>query len=69
MKKDIIECTKDTSSLFDTIIPKSTQIQEAQQGSGAILFYQPSHKATRCFFDLTIEILERILVDKMSEVN
>lgn len=69
MKKDIIECTKDTSSLFDTIIPKSTQIQEAQQGSGSILFYQPSHKATRCFFDLALEILERILVDKMSEVN
>lgn len=67
MKKDIIECTKDTSSLFDTIIPKSTQIQEAQQGSGSILFYQPSHKVTRCFFDLTLEILERILIDKMSE--
>lgn len=67
MKQDILECTDDKSSLFDTTIPKNTQIQEAQQGSGAILFYQPSHKVTRVFFDLTIEILERILIDKMSE--
>ena len=69
MKNDILECTKDTSSLFNTTIPKSTIIQESQQGDGAILFSQPSSKIVRNYFDLTLEILERVLINEMSEDN
>ena len=67
MQKDILECTEETSSLFNTTIPKSTIIQESQQGDGSILFSQPSSKIVRNYFDLTIEILERILINEMSE--
>lgn len=69
MKTDILECTQDTSSLFNTTIPKSTIIQESQQGDGAILFSQPSSKIVRNYFDLTLEILERVLINEMSEDN
>jgi cellulose biosynthesis protein BcsQ len=69
MKNDILECTKDTSSLFNATIPKSTIIQESQQGDGAILFSQPSSKIVRNYFDLTLEILERVLINEMSEDN
>ena len=66
MKEDIIECTKETSSLFNTTIPKSTIIQESQQGEGAVLFTSPTNKIVRNFFDLTLEILERIIINKMT---
>ena len=66
MKEDIIECTKETSSLFNTTIPKSTIIQESQQGAGAVLFTSPTNKIVRNFFDLTLEILERIIINKMT---
>jgi len=69
MKNDIQECTNDTSSLFDTIIPKSTIIQESQVGDGATLFAQPCAKITRSYFDLALEIIERVLVNELSEDN
>jgi len=67
IKEDLDECTNGTTSLFDTIIPKATVVQEAVQGDGAVLFHSPSDEIVKNFFDLSIEILERILISKMSE--
>ena len=66
MKHDILECTNDKSSLFETVIAKSTIIQESQQGDGAVLFTAPCNKIVRNFFDLTLEIIERVIVNQMS---
>ena len=67
MKNDILDCTNETSSLFNTTIPKSTIVQESQQGDGAVLLTMPCNKIVRNFFDLALEILERILIEQMCE--
>lgn len=65
MKDDIVTCTNEASSLFATTIPKSTVVQTSQQGDGAVLFTNPTNKVVRNFFDLTLEILERIIINEI----
>ncbi|PHR71099.1 MAG: hypothetical protein COA66_10280 [Arcobacter sp.] len=69
MKEDILTCTDNKTSLFDTYIPKASVIPESQQGDGAVIFNSPTSKITRKYFDLTLEILERLAIEKDMENN
>lgn len=48
------------NTLFKTNISELNAIAEAQSGNGAVIFYQPTDKAVKLYFELTLEIIERI---------
>ncbi len=54
------------SNLFNTQISELSVISESQNGNGAALFYQPTDKAVKLYFELTMEILERIYMVEMN---
>jgi hypothetical protein len=42
---------------------------EAQYELGSILLYEPGNEVVRDYFDLTDEIVEKILIDKFSKLE
>lgn len=52
--------------LFEQAIRHSNIFNEAQYDTGSLLVYQPNHEFVRDYFNLTLEIIDRIIIDKMA---
>jgi cellulose biosynthesis protein BcsQ len=57
------------SQMFKTKIKRSNKMLEAQYELGSILLYEPGNEVVRDYFDLTDEIVEKILIDKFSKLE
>lgn len=57
------------SSLYKTIVKLDNILTEAQFDTGSALFYKPMHPLVRDYFDLTEEILEDIINNKLMQNN
>lgn len=56
-----------SANLFDQIIKLDNILNEAQYQTGSALIYNPTHELVRDYFNVSLEILERIVIDKMSK--
>lgn len=54
-----------SSSLYKTIVRLDNILTEAQFDNGSALLYKPNHPLVRDYFDLTEEILDDIISNKM----
>ncbi len=57
------------SSLFNQYIKRDNILTESQADMGSALLYEPTNELVRDYFNLTDEILERILIDKYSKAE
>lgn len=55
------------AKLFDQIIKHSNVLNEAQYETCSVLVYQPTNEIVRDYFNLCLEIIDKIIVDKMSK--
>ena len=53
--------------LFEQVIKNSNVMIEAQSETCSVLVYEPTHEIVRDYFNLSIEIIERIIIDKKSK--
>ena len=53
--------------LFDQYIKLDNVLNEAQNQTGSVLVYNPTHELVRDYFNLTQEIMDSIIIDKMSK--
>lgn len=67
MTKNLEEFSENTTKMFDTKIPRNKIIPESQQGQGAVINVSPTDKIARLFLDLSVEILEKLVISKMSK--
>lgn len=68
IQKDIEAGTKGECSIFNTFIPNNKIIDEVNTlGSGGVIFYEPCNQVTRSYMNLTLEVLERILINEVSQ--
>lgn len=51
--------------LFEQIIKHSNILNEAQYETGAVLVYQPTNEIVRDYFNLCLEIIDRIIINKI----
>ena len=56
-----------STTLFEQVIKQDNVLSEAQYDMGSVLLYNPTHELVRDYFNLTDEILERIIIDKYSK--
>lgn len=56
-----------SARLFNQHIKLDNILNEAQYQSGSVLVYNPTHELTRDYFNLTAEIIDSIIIDKMSK--
>ena len=57
------------SKLFETKIKRSSMLIEAQNKNGSLLYYEPTSELVRDYFNLTDEIIESIIIDKLSKLE
>ncbi len=55
----------DENKLFKTSIAEASVVEDSQTGNGSVLFYKPTEKTVKLYFELTLEILERIYTLEM----
>lgn len=55
------------AKLFSQHIKLDNVLNEAQYQTGSVLVYNPTHDLVRDYFNLTVEIMDSILIDKMSK--
>jgi len=55
------------ATLFEQVIKNSNVMIEAQSETCSVLVYEPTHEIVRDYFNLSIEIIERIIIDKKSK--
>ena len=53
------------NKLFKTSIAEASVVEDSQTGNGSVLFYKPTEKTVKLYFELTLEILERIYTLEM----
>lgn len=53
--------------LFEQHIKLDNVLNEAQFQTGSVLVYNPTHELVRDYFNLTLEIVDSIIIDKMSK--
>ena len=53
--------------LFDQYIKLDNVLNEAQNQTGSVLVYNPTHELVRDSFNLTQQIMDSIIIDKMSK--
>lgn len=56
-----------SAQLFNQVIKLDNVLNESQYDTGSVLVYNPTHELVRDYFNLTIEILDAIIIDKMSK--
>lgn len=57
-----------SSNLFNQTIKQDNILNEAQYDVGSVLLYNPTHELVRDYFNLVDEILEKIIIDKYSNL-
>lgn len=65
--EDLISETDGAASVFKTYIPKATVVAEATQGAGSVLFFQPDDEIVKNYMDVSIEIIEKILINRAGD--
>lgn len=56
-----------SARLFEQYIKLDNVLNEAQYQTGSVLVYNPTHELVRDYFNLTLEIIDSIVIDKMSK--
>lgn len=56
-----------TAKLFENYIKLDNVLNEAQYQTGSVLVFNPTHELVRDYFELTLEIMDSIVIDKMSK--
>lgn len=55
------------AKLFEQYIKLDNVLNGAQSQTGTVLVFNPTHELTRDYFNLTLEIIDSIIMDKMSK--
>lgn len=70
IEKGLINIVGEDKGLFETKIPKSSILAESQSTrNGAGLFLNPTNRTIRTFFDLAMQIIERLYLQELEKAE
>jgi chromosome partitioning protein len=66
-RETLLELTNHTATIFDTFISQSEKVGESQYGDGAMIFTDFKHKVSLEYIQLTFEIVDKILQNRLQQ--